>query len=927
MLVSFPAAQRRVAAALFAALALALAGATAPARADYADNVIERISALQQSGGTSVRFTFSKPAAQMPVLLALDAPPRLVLDFAGMAVSRHRIEAFGAGLVETAAVVAVADRTRVVLTLRGPTRQVLRLQGGDLLLELAPADLGHADALLPAPAGTGSAKIAVAKGNHDGAGKKNNGNRPGAEMLLVELEVNGQSVPGIVRVERLADGTLALPLEAWQAARLRAVGAPLALPDGQRGYVLESVPELQYRVDRARLTLALTVPAGAFDSSAYSLGQARVSPPNVAPPGMYLNYSLAATHQEGGSSAYGGMLEGVVFNGWGSLVSGLAVSGNGHANNALRTDTYWRKDWPGSMETLVVGDAVGGSGGWSRPVRYGGVRYGRDFALAPGFITYPLPALSGSAALPSTVDVLVNNQRQASASVKTGPFALTNVPVVGGAGEINLVVRDLRGVETVITQGYYSSPRLLASGLSDFSAEAGALRRNYGSASNDYGAAFAAGSYQYGFNPGLTAGARAELQRTRQAGGLDATTLLGTFAVARAAAAWSRGSAEGSPEKRSGAHWLAAIERTSPRGGGALQWERFDAGFLQFGASAGEIQPRQRLQANAGIALGSGMSAGASYIRQTSWSGDRFILAGANLGIALPGNAQVSVFASRQLNAGKGWSAGLNLMVPLGNQRTLVATSNRDTAGTIANAVQASSSAPPGPGWGWSVRASDLASQQARAGMTLNTNYGQFTAEANAGQDANALRIGADGSLGWLEGLPFATRRIDQGAFAVVRVGAIAGVAVSRSNQVMATTNSRGLALVPGLLPYQTNVLTLNPDQLPFDINLGGVREEVVPYARSGVLVNFPVRRSRNVLAILRQASGVPVPPGARVTVSPGSQEFIVAKRGEVYLMDLQDDNRIEVRWKAGSCSLSLPLDPAQGGEAQVGPLICGGRP
>jgi outer membrane usher protein len=97
----------------------------------------------------------------------------------------------------------------------------------------------------------------------------------------------------------------------------------------------------------------------------------------------------------------------------------------------------------------------------------------------------------------------------------------------------------------------------------------------------------------------------------------------------------------------------------------------------------------------------------------------------------------------------------------------------------------------------------------------------------------------------------------------------------------------------------------------------------VVPYARSGVMVNFPVRRSRNALVILHQADGTPVPPGARVTMSPSNEEYIVAKRGEVYLMDLQDDNRIDVRWKGEHCSLPLALDPAKGSEMQVGPLIC----
>jgi outer membrane usher protein len=904
-------------------LAVAVACGITPARADFLDSTIDRISAAQQADGTALRFTFAKPATELPNLHVLDTPPRLMLDFVGMPESKRRIESFNVGLVATATVVSVPGRTRVVLVLRRPVRPVLRLDGGDLLLELSSAAPGSDEARPPVPVAT-EQPLAAGRQNGYSASKTGNGKRSNAETLIVELAVNGIAVPGFVRVERLADGSLAVPIDAWKAMRLITVGEPLALPDGQRGYTLESVKDLTYQLDRARLTLTLTAPAAAFDSSAYSLESERALPPNAASPGAYLNYSIAATQPQGGSMSYGGLLEAVFFNRWGSLVSGAVVRGDGHANTGTRTDTYWRTDWPASMKSLILGDTVGSDGGWSRPVRYGGVRYGRDFSLSPGYISYPLPAISGSVALPSTVDVLVNNRQQSSTSVQPGPFGLTNVPVVSGAGELNLVVRDLRGIETVISQSYYTSPRLLAAGQSDFSMEAGALRRNYGIVSNDYGSGFAAGTYRYGFSPALTAGGRLELQGARQAGGVDATGLLGTLAVMRAAAAWSRNNENDGSRDGSGAHLLAAIERSTPRGGGSLQWERFAAGFVQFGATARESRPRERLQASAGMAFGSGLSAGISYIRQTTWAGDDFTLAAANLGAALWSNAYLSVFASKQLNVDKGWSAGVNLMVPLQQQRTLLASSNRDNTGKLINAVEATSPTPSGPGWGWRARASDLESQHLHANATLNTNYGQFTVEGNAGKDANAIRLSADGSVGWLEGLPFATRRIDQGAFAVVRVGDLEGVPVSRSGQVIATTDRNGLALVPGLLPYQSNVLTIDPDQLPFDINIGGVKNVVVPYARSGVTLDFPVRRSRNVLAILQQPNGAPIPPGTRVTVTPGNLEFIVAKRGEVYLMDLQESNRINVRWKDGGCSLPLALGPAKGSEAQVGPLICG---
>jgi len=115
----------------------------------------------------------------------------------------------------------------------------------------------------------------------------------------------------------------------------------------------------------------------------------------------------------------------------------------------------------------------------------------------------------------------------------------------------------------------------------------------------------------------------------------------------------------------------------------------------------------------------------------------------------------------------------------------------------------------------------------------------------------HAWSLLSNGSLGWLQGMAFASRRIDQGAFAVVKVGDLEGVPVSLSNQVVATTGDDGRALVTGLLPYQLNQLTVNPDQLPMGVDIRGVRETVVPYARSGAFIEFPVKRSRDVLVVL----------------------------------------------------------------------------
>ena len=747
--------------------------------------------------------------------------------------------------------------------------------------------------------------------------------RPKVDLLFLDVRVNDHPLAGIIRAERTADGRLVLPRQTWSEARLTPAGEMVQMGDGRGGYALEASAGVVYKLNRSKATLDITAPAAAFESTTLSLAQPRFLPTGPSPLGIYLTYDVSADRAEGSATNYGALLEAVGFGAYGALVADVAIRRDGEAHSLIRTDTYWRTDLPGSMDTLVIGDTISSGGAWSRPVRYGGVLYARDFTLAPGYITYPTPSISGSAALPSTVDVLVNNRRATTSTVQPGPFDLTEVPIVTGAGQLQLVVHDMLGRETVINQSYYLAPQLLTPGLSDSSFEAGSFREQYGIDSNDYGAAFGAGTYRRGITDALTAEVGAEAQRGRAAAGTGITALIDDFVVVGVAAGYSASDGE------HGGHYVANLQRVTPQLGLSLAVERFDEGYSQFGATAAEAKPKDQLVAGGGFSLGHGMWEGMSYTRQTTWEGDRFSLVGTNLGLALLHNAYLNISASRELNAGKSWGGSVNVIVLLDPRRTLAGGSAQDSGGHVINTVQATQSVPTGPGWGWRYAASDNAMQRFQAGATYNSNYGQVTAEANQGTDADAIRLGASGSVGWMQEFAFASRRIDQGAFAIVKVGDLPDIPVSLSNQVVAITDAKGMALVPGLLPYQSNQLTLNPDQLPFDVEIHGVREMVIPYARSGALVSFPVKRSRNALVVLERLRGAPVPAGAHVVVTPGDQEFVVARRGEVYLMDLAVHNRIDVRWKDGGCELPLTLPPLAVGAAapRIGPLICGVAP
>lgn len=99
-----------------------------------------------------------------------------------------------------------------------------------------------------AASSTGTSLTGSANQSQDRAAGKTGNAKPerrnGTQTLLLDVTVNTQKLVDIVRVEKLADGRLVLPVEAWLEARLRPSGKKLVLPDGSQGYALDAVPGL-----------------------------------------------------------------------------------------------------------------------------------------------------------------------------------------------------------------------------------------------------------------------------------------------------------------------------------------------------------------------------------------------------------------------------------------------------------------------------------------------------------------------------------------------------------------------------------------------------------------------------------------------------------------------------------------------------------
>ncbi len=735
------------------------------------------------------------------------------------------------------------------------------------------------------------------------------------ETLLLALRVNGVAQDGMLRAVRLAEG-LAIPQSHWDEMHLRLPTAGTRVIDGEQHVLLAMAGPLRWRIDEATQTLEVDAPASAFMGQRVDLspGMPRVTEPSAWAP--FVNYDAQWQSRTRSRSMADALWEFGLFGPVGDFSStGLARS----EGRGVRLDTRWQRDDPARLARLRVGDSISQAGAWGRALRYGGVQWGTDFSLQPGFLSFPLPALRGEAALPSTLDVYVNNNQRLQSRLQAGPFDLSELPVVTGQGEIRTVVRDLLGREQVVVTPYYVSPALLKPGLSAVSVDVGAQREDYGIASNRYGRAMASLTHRLGVTERFTRELRVEAGSRQQAVGVGGWMLWPSLGTASATAVASH-------SRDAGAGWMlmAGLDRQARDWSGGVQWRHASPRFSQLGQMDGTA-PRTVLTASAGTAW-RGHSVGVSWARQR---GGRFEskLAQINYGRDLGGWGYLGLIVLRDfVRGGSGTTLGLSWSRALDERHGTGVSLQRQRALDGGNETLLQAQVQRNPAFGSGLGYRLLAERGGRQMVQAQWQGDQAVLNggvARRGRDVET-RVGASGGLAWVDGSLFAGRRIE-GGIAVVDVGGHAGVRVTQDNQTVARTDTRGRAFVSGLRGYQPNRVGILASDLPMDVELEALEIQLTPAARSAARIEFPVQRGRAATLQLIDAAGLALPPGTWLQPGGHAKQFPVGLNGRSFVAGLAAGrNRVQARWPDGQCAFEFDLPPASGDDLpDLGTLIC----
>ena len=731
---------------------------------------------------------------------------------------------------------------------------------------------------------------------------------------------------------------------AWfvSGADLQRAGIPAEhLPPGDAAVNVSALPEVRADYDSTGQRLLLSVPRGWVGDRDTSFNtQTPRSEPKYGR-GALVNYDFYSSHTRNGGGQAAFWHEFRYFDGNAVLTSTGSERKN-LAGSQQQQEGYMRYDTTltftneDNATEWNVGDVISDSLSWSNSVRMGGIRYGRDFSLRPDLVTWPLPQFTGEAAVPTSVDVFINGYRAGNTQLQPGPFTLTNLPYINGAGDAVLVTTDALGRQVSTTLPFYVTSEVLKRGLSDGAIALGSLRRNYGVDSFDYGPAAGSGTWRYGLTDYLTLEGHGEAAEALALGGAGTVLKLGRFGVVNTSWTQSRMRGDSGSQRNWGYQYstssFSVATQHSQRERGFGNLALYDATSL-YADTDDDKQPiaslsRSTDQYSLTFNMGTFGNVGAAWIGVRSFDDQKTELLNVSWSRNLWGSSSIYLAASRDQQQGD-WTFALSLQIPIGERDSAAfSMENTPTSGNTQR-INYNHSMPTDGGFSWNMslaRQSEAHSYQQGTLGWRNNNI-ELQGGGYGERDRMTWWGEALGSLVLMDGELFAANRIND-AFVVVSTGGNPGVPVNYENQPVGETNANGYLLVSGVSSYYPASYSINTLNLPADTRLKETEKRIALRRQSGYLVEFPMEQERVASVILHDEAGNAVPVASQV-YREGKPTAVVGYDGLAFLENLSGVQQLRVTTPENkTCFTTLTVGANPEHKLQtLGPLTCKENP
>lgn len=705
------------------------------------------------------------------------------------------------------------------------------------------------------------------------------------------------------------------------------------------GVKTELFPDLSADGACARLS-AIPQASAEFQFSAQrlviSIPQAALSPQarGYVPPEMWdegitaamLNYSVSGSHNwarnANGSdtnSQYANLRPGINVGPW-RLRNYTTWSRDSNGNDKWDTVyTYGQRAIIPLKAQLTTGDSSSPADVFDS-IPFRGAQLASDDDMMPDSLKGYAPVVRGIARTNAQVVIRQNGYQIYQSYVAPGAFEITDMYPTGGAGDLDVTVKESDGSEQHFTVAFASLPVLQREGRFKY-AVTGGQYRSYNSDVEKTPFGQLTGIYGLSYGLTLYGGFQESSKYQSLAAGIGKN--MGDFGAFSTDVTQSWGTPKDMP-KSSGQSWRIRYSKNFVETGTnfAIAGYRYSTsgyyGMQEVMDSYGDnsaLQDRRRNRAELTMSQNIGQNLGSlmlSAVREDYWNSGKTMesySAGYNnswnsisYGVTYTYSKNGSTDSyGHTTSYDKDQQIALNVSVPL--EKFLPRTwanysmNHSKNNGTTHN-VGLNGSALENNALNWNVQqgyGTDGVGYTGNANADFKGTYGEVTAGYGYDKDSDRLNYGLQGGIiAHADGVTFSQPLGETNV--LVKAPGAKGVGIQ--NQSGAKTDWRGYTAVSNLTPYRKNDVALMTDTLPEDVELELTNKTVIPTRGAVVRADFNANVGMRVLMNLTLGNGQHIPFGAIATLKgDNTKAFIVGDKGQVYLTGLSEKFTVNVVW------------------------------
>ena len=668
-------------------------------------------------------------------------------------------------------------------------------------------------------------------------------------------------------------------------------------------------PGLTWRIDMKDLQLEITVDPKLLGTASFNV-KSGIPVPVTRTKSAFINYGLLV------GSALGSNVTAQLGSTLGQGVASATF--NNVSGNYRLTNINWTADNERTLRRVVIGDAYADLGDLSGGGVVRGVTVERNFGLNPFVNRFVAHALRGYVATPSTADVYVNGVLVQQLQLPPGAFNLYNLPLVNGANNAQIVLRDAFGNVQTISQTFYEGLELLNKGQTDYTYMAGDPQDGLG---DSIGPSGAAGTYNLGLSDDVTAGVR--MQVTGKLFNAGPTLAIATRAGEFDFLGFTSSSAGVSGRA---AEALYSFSNRAFSLNLGLQLE--SASYATMFQAPLYDRPLSSLTAGFGIPIGRQLVA---FNVTHAYDRDQGEENGFGASTVFPIGQRLTLDLNYQRNQfARGGSATdifTTLNFPIGGGGFAGITSDASTSGNSVN-FNASRTASPDMAFGYSANVRTGATPQSQYLMQWDAPFGIYTAQRSTFSGRSSQYFNAAGSIVFVDKRVLFSRPL-QGGYLVVDASGPAGVPVYVNGRDMGTTRKSGLLVAPEVQEYFPNTVQLDLSHQTLSEQYSVSEKQVTAAYYTAALVKFQGRRVQafvgSILVVEKALTMVPKYGTLTIDLGGGAiATSIVGEGGEFYLENVASgEHPASVRYAGASCAFTLDIPDTTSTYVRLGEEKC----